>query len=94
MKIQGEHLYKLLKENGSMQEVDVVLTRESIQENSDTVEGEWYTEQALKNLENWDEYQPQNNLIIKFISCHMVIYMLYTYTCIYIYTYYCVFSRI
>jgi hypothetical protein len=53
---QGEHLWKLLKDNGSMQNVDLALTRESVQESQDTVEGEWYTELGLKKLEHWTEF--------------------------------------
>jgi len=39
-----------------MMAVNVVMSKESIQENRDTVEGEWYTELALKKLEHWNEF--------------------------------------
>lgn len=41
-----------------MENVNLTITRESIKENLDTVEGEWYTEHGLKKLE-WTEYPPQ-----------------------------------
>lgn len=38
-----------------MVDVNLVMSKESVQESKDTIEGEWYTELALKKLEHWNE---------------------------------------
>ena len=51
----GEKLHQLLLQHGDMKAVNVVMTRQTEQINEEEVEGEWYTEAAIKLLPGWTE---------------------------------------
>lgn len=57
--LSGEKLQEMLRVHGSMEVVNLQITRESIQQREDSLLGGWHTEASMALLPGWDECMPK-----------------------------------